>query len=241
MHPLPHARPQRASSHTRSLPSLLPSFGPTAPSTVGVSSCASQIPFPKTVTAARIFILALFACCSSHCTSRPHTTSYPSSGTLLPTWYALPAKQPCYPNPPPLSHLPKLSLPPLKPVPSLLSRKLPAAESLPSQQPSAPTAGPLCVVNVAKCRPAFFSLPFPSYKLYPTFLSFSRPCPSPTICCSTSSLHPSRPANHSDPHPHYYTLPALPAPITTTAAPSRGLLFYLSFFAQSALLTGCSS
>jgi hypothetical protein len=182
----------------------------------------------------------LFACCSSHCTSRPHTTSYPSSGALLPTWYALPAKQPATQNPPPLSHLPKLSLSPLKPVPSLLSHNLPAAESLPSQQPSAPTAGPLCVVNVAKCRPAFFSLPFPSYKLYPTVLSFSRPCPSPTTCCSTSSLHPSRPANHSDPHPHYYTLLALPAPITTTAALVEAC-FFIFLFARSALLTGCSS
>ena len=54
---------------------------------------------PKTVTAAGSFILALFACCSSHCKSRPHTTSYPSSAASTPTWYALPRQAALLPKP----------------------------------------------------------------------------------------------------------------------------------------------
>jgi hypothetical protein len=91
-----------------------------------------------------------------------------------------PPSSPATQAPPPLS-----SLSALKPVRRLLSRK--AQQRNPCHQASAPTAGPLCVVNVARWCPAFFSLPFPSYKLYPTVLSLSRPCPSPTSSCRTSS------------------------------------------------------
>lgn len=147
-------------------------------------------PFPKPVTAAGSFTLALFACCSSHCTSRPHTTSYPSSGASLPTWYALPAKQPCYPNPPPLSHLPKLSLSPLKPVQASCHA---AYQQRNPCHPSSLPLPPLVRSVLSTLRsPALLSLVCPSHPINYTLPSCLFPDPAPRLprCCCTSVATP---------------------------------------------------
>jgi hypothetical protein len=116
--------------------------------------------------------------------------------------------------PPPLSHLPKLSLstskplvtqPTTSPIPAILAafRSHRWSASVLSTLPNA----------------ALLSLVCPSHPINYTLPScpFSRPCSSPTSCCSTSPPIPSRLANHSDdPHPHHSPcLHSLP-PITTT-------------------------
>ena len=152
-----------------------------------------------------------------------------------------PAKQPCYPNPPPLSHsLAFLVSNEASPPPSChanSSSGTPATEHL-----SAPTAGPLCAVNVAKSRPAFFSLPFPSYKLYPTVLpSFQTLLLAYALLQSTRALFPNRAANRSCPPPpprFFYCTPCPDHHFIYRCTLNLCFFFWLCLFAHATLLTG---
>jgi hypothetical protein len=185
-------------------------IGPTA-ATLDRWTCTSRA--PKALLALLSpplfgFILVAFACCSSLCKPRPPTLRYPSCGALLPTWYALPAKQPCYPNPPPLSHLLSLSL--------SLSLSL-CFQSAASCRPESSSGIPatvagfrshrwsaLCVVNVAHCRAALSSLPCLFYRYRYTLPSCL--CPNPALayrCCTSSTPYCNRriTAPHSNQRP----------------------------------------
>ena len=98
--PLPHVRPPPASSHTRSLPSPLALIGPTTPSTVGVSCCASQNPFPKTVTAARSFTPRAFCMLQQPLHVATTHNELPQLRRVT-AYMVCPSRQAaCYPKPP---------------------------------------------------------------------------------------------------------------------------------------------
>lgn len=131
------------------------------------------------VTAARSFILALCACCCSLCKPPPPTTTYPSCGASLPTWYAHPAKQPCYPNPPSPVAPPVAALVALLSLRRVLSPRAQQRNPCDPRRLPLPTAGPPSELSTSPIRP--LSLVCPSHPidtLFPTVLSSSRPCPS---------------------------------------------------------------
>jgi len=102
----------------------------------------------------------------------------------------------------------------LRPPPLVIQS--PAAESLPPSWASAPTAGPPSVLSTSQngALPALVCPACPSYKLFPTVLSLSRPCTrmyAVAGCCRLISIGESYPAApHSNHRPASLFFSSLP-------------------------------
>lgn len=165
-------------------------IGPAAPSTVGVSSCASQNPSlnpsPPLVASPSRFLHAAAATAR-----RGHTQRVtPAPARLCLHGMPFPPSSPATQNPPPLSHLPKLSLSPLKPVQASCHA---AYQQRNPCHPSSLPLPPLVRSVLSTLRsPALLSLVCPSHPINYTLPSCLFPDPAPRLprCCCTSVATP---------------------------------------------------